>query len=67
VRVHLGGEWEGWTEQRVQQERELIAALIARGEWLPPNGQAPPKAAAVVTTPSADPFQVAASRHFDRR
>jgi hypothetical protein len=35
--VPLGGEWEGWDETRVHQERELIATLISRGEWVPPQ------------------------------
>ncbi len=38
--VPLGGEWEGWDEERVRQERELIATLIARGEWVPPQHRA---------------------------
>ncbi len=36
-RVRLGGDWEGWTEERVQAEREHIARLIERGEWIPPS------------------------------
>jgi integrase len=67
VPVHLGGEWEGWTEERVQEERELIARLIARGEWLPPDRKAPTRAPAVTQAPRAEMFQVAASRHYDRR
>ena len=35
VREHLGGEWEGWDERRVEEELELIGKLIARDEWLP--------------------------------
>jgi hypothetical protein len=38
--VPLGGEWEGWDEERVRQERELIATLIGRGEWVPPHQRA---------------------------
>jgi hypothetical protein len=30
VPVHLGGDWDGWTEERVQEERELIAKPAAQ-------------------------------------
>jgi integrase len=71
VREHLGGEWEGWDERRVEEERELIGKLIARGEWVPSARRAPTERR--VSTPSAantvvaENFQVAASRHYDRR
>jgi integrase len=67
VRVHLGGEWEGWTEGRVQEERELIAKLIARGEWLPPERRAPATVTAAPKASAPETFQIAASRHYDRR
>jgi len=44
--VPLGGEWEGWDEGRVEEERQLIATLMARGEWIPPEPK-PPVAAPV--------------------
>jgi integrase len=65
--VPLGGEWEGWTEARVEEERQLIAKLIARGEWMPPERNATTPTSAREPTSEVDTFQVAASRHFDRR
>jgi integrase len=64
--VHLGGEWEGWTEERVQHEREYIAAQIARGEWMP---LAPSQAAAATTpaTASGQTLQVFASAVLARK
>lgn len=31
---HLGGSWEGWTEERVQRERAYIVAQVERGEYV---------------------------------
>jgi len=62
--VSLGGSWEGWTEERVQAEREYIAAQMARGEWAPPARTRRPTeepAASGVT------FQVFASGWLARR
>jgi integrase len=67
VPVHLGGEWEGWDEQRVEEERGHIARMIARGEWIPPERNRPALPRPKDMTSSADSFQVAASRHYDRR
>ena len=71
VREHLGGEWEGWDERRVEEERELIGKLIARGEWVPSARRAPTErrvsTPSAATTVVAENFQVAASRHYDRR
>jgi integrase len=38
---HLGGAWEGWTEERVETERAYIAAQMARGEYVAPGPPAP--------------------------
>ena len=62
VFVPLGGSWEGWTEDRVQAEREHIARMIARGEWTPPDNE--PAAAAPGEPPS---FQVFASEWLERK
>jgi integrase len=35
--VRLGGSWEGWTEERVQDELDYILGQIRRGEWIPPQ------------------------------
>jgi hypothetical protein len=63
----LGGEWEGWTEERVQEERELIAKLIARGEWMPSSRREPATRTTTAAAPTAEAFEVAATRHYDRR
>ena len=62
VFVPLGGSWEGWTEERVQAEREHIARMIARGEWTPPDSDRP--AVAPGEPPS---FQVFASEWLERK
>lgn len=64
-RVTLGGSWEGWDEARVQEERELIAKLIARGEWVPPRRDGAVRAVTVAGDPPT--FQVFASEHAGRR
>lgn len=59
---HLGGSWEGWTEERVEAERAYILAQVERGEYVP---QAAPAAPA----PKADEaptFQVFASVQMAR-
>jgi integrase len=65
--VPLGGEWEGWNEDRVEDERQLIAKLIARGEWVPPEAKAPRPTPVREPARAVETFQIAASRHFDRR
>lgn len=62
VFVPLGGAWEGWTEDRVQAEREHIARMIERGEWAPPESE--PVAAAPGEPPN---FQVFASEWLERK
>jgi integrase len=53
---HFGAEREGWTEERVEQERAYVMAQVARGEYMPQRPQAGPPPAAEVPT-----FQVFAS------
>ena len=48
-------------------ERELIATLIARGEWVPPQQRASAAPPTRTASSEAETFQIAASRHFDRR
>jgi len=62
--IQLGGSWEGWTERRVQDEREYIAAQMARGEWLPPTTQRP---SFEKTLAASVTFQVFASGWLARR
>lgn len=59
---HLGGSWEGWTEERVEAERTYILAQAERGEYVPPVAPAAP-----VAKPQDGPtFQVFASVQMAR-
>jgi integrase len=58
----LGGSWEGWTEERVEQERIYIAEQVGRGEYVPP---APP--AAAPRSQAATSFQFVASEWLARK
>ena len=39
---HFGGSWEGWTEQRVEDERRYLLAQVDRGEYVPQRAVASP-------------------------
>lgn len=58
---HIGGSWEGWTEQRVEQEREYVMGKVNRGEY---TTAAPAPAPSVPT--DVPTFQVAASNWLHR-
>jgi integrase len=58
--VHLGGEWEGWTEARALEEQRFVMSKVNRGEWTPPR----PEPALVVGP--APTFQVEASEWLHR-
>jgi hypothetical protein len=60
---HIGGEWEGWTEDRVEAERAFIMQLVGRGEYIPQRRQPSPPARAV-EVPTFQPF---ASLVLDRK
>ena len=32
---HVGGSWEGWTEERVEAERVHVMGQVQRGEYVP--------------------------------
>ncbi|MGH3642599.1 MAG: tyrosine-type recombinase/integrase [Mycobacterium sp.] len=67
--VPLGPAWEGWTEERVERERALVATLLERGEWTPPKAPEPP-APVVDDAPTAtadETFAVVASRFYAAR
>ncbi len=34
--VHLGGDWEGWSEDRAAEEQRYLMGKVNRGEWSPP-------------------------------
>jgi integrase len=60
---HIGGQWEGWTEERVEAEREFVMQLVSRGEYMPQRREpAPPAAPEKIPT-----FQAFASLVFDRK
>lgn len=65
--VHLGGEWDGWTEERAVEEQRFLMAKVNRGEWEPPAGAAS-QVAVASPAPAASPptFQVEASRWLHR-
>jgi integrase len=60
---HIGGEWEGWTEARVEAERTFVMQLVARGEYVPQRTEpGPPAREDEVPT-----FQLFASIVLDRK
>jgi len=59
---HLGGSWEGWTEERVEAERAYIVAQVERGEYVLPVAPAAP----VPRAQNAPTFQVFASVQMAR-
>jgi hypothetical protein len=59
---HIGGEWEGWTEERVEAERAFVMQLVARGEYVPQRKE--PAAAREDELPT---FQLFASIVLDRK
>lgn len=60
---HLGGEWEGWTEDRVEAELKFIMQLVARGEYVPQRREPTPPA----QEKDVQTFQVFASLVLDRK
>ena len=60
---HIGGEWEGWTEERAEAEREFVMQLVNRGEYVPQRREpSPPAREREIPT-----FQVFASLVLDRK
>jgi integrase len=39
--VYPGGAWDGWSEERAQDELEYVMGQIRRGEWIPPKPEDP--------------------------
>jgi len=60
---HIGGAWEGWTEERVEQERGFIMRQVERGEYVPQRRQSAPLPSDV----EMPTFQRFASLVLDRR
>ena len=42
---HVGGSWEGWTEERVEAERVHVMGQVQRGEYVPPQRAPAPRPA----------------------
>jgi integrase len=42
VSHHIGGSWEGWTEERVEEERKFVVRQVERGEYVPPRAETAP-------------------------
>jgi ribosomal protein L20A (L18A) len=48
---YLGGDWEGWTEERAQSELRYVTAQVDPGEYMPPKpSAAPPEEAGALPT-----------------
>jgi integrase len=60
---HIGGSWEGWTEERVEKERGYIIEQVERGEYVPQR----PVAASPARVEEIPTFQVFASFLLDRK
>jgi hypothetical protein len=42
---HVGGSWEGWNDQRVEDERRYVMAQVDRGEYVPERSVSAPTTA----------------------
>ena len=62
VYVHLGGEWEGWDDERAAEEQRFLMEKVNRGEWSPPRRDTGPSLVESVPT-----FQIEASDWLHRR
>jgi integrase len=60
---HIGGSWEGWTEERVEEERRFVMRQVERGEYVPQRRQSAPLPAEL----DMPTFQVFASLVLDRK
>ena len=63
VYVHLGGEWEGWDDERAAEEQHFLMEKVNRGEWSPP----PTDSALGAANGPPPTFQVEASEWLYRR
>ncbi|HTP18774.1 MAG TPA: site-specific integrase [Solirubrobacteraceae bacterium] len=61
--VHFGGEWEGWDEERAEEEQRFLMEKVNRGEWTP----APAQSASTSAQAIVPSFQVEASQWLHRR
>ena len=60
--VHLGGDWEGWNEERAALEQRFLMEKVNRGEWEAPKAEARP----VLEKPTTPVFEVEASEWLHR-
>jgi integrase len=63
VRVDLGTNLEGWSEQRAQVELEKVMGQIERGTWTPPTSRPRPQR----IDASIETVTVTASRWWEKR
>ena len=60
---HFGGEWEGWDEERAEEEQRFLMEKVNRGE----STSAKPDPASALATDATPSFQVEASQWLHRR
>jgi integrase len=53
----IGGSWEGWNDERVEEERKFVMRQVERGEYVPPR----PETAPIASGDEVPTFQVLAS------
>ncbi|MDQ2895547.1 MAG: site-specific integrase, partial [Actinomycetota bacterium] len=63
VYVHLGGEWDGWDDERAAEEQRFLMEKVNRGEWTPP----PTGSELDLAIEPSPTFQVEASEWLHRR
>jgi hypothetical protein len=63
VYLHLGGEWDGWDDERAAEEQRFLREKVNRGEWTPP----PTGSELDLAIEPSPTFQVEASEWLHRR
>jgi integrase len=59
----IGGEWEGWTRERAEEERQYVMQQVERGEYVPPEREETP----ALPLAAEEPFQITASLYLSRK
>lgn len=54
---HIGGSWEGWNDERAEEERRFVMRQVDRGEYVAPR----PETAPIAAGEELPTFQVLAS------
>jgi hypothetical protein len=60
---HIGGSWEGWSDERAEEERRFVMRQVERGEYVPQRRQTAP----LPSDLEMPTFQVFASLVLDRK